>query len=122
MAYSALLAVSTDIWIAIVVPIVLYLLVVGPVLAVSLYAVWRRSPDANDRAVDDVARFVVRERARAELAATGSIDRFNARARFVRQHTPARPARVSDATRAAPCAAVALSQARVKRVLGAKAP
>jgi hypothetical protein len=36
MAYSALLAVSTDIWIAIVVPIVLCLLVVGPVLAVSL--------------------------------------------------------------------------------------
>jgi hypothetical protein len=91
MAYSALLAVSTDIWIAIVVPIVLYLLVVGPVLAVSLYAVWRRSPDANARAVDDVARFVeLRERARAELAATGSIDRFNARVRFVRQHTPAR--------------------------------
>ncbi len=84
MAYSALLAVSTDIWIAIVVPIVLYLLVVGPVLVVSLYAVWRRSPHANDRAVDDVARFELRERARAGLAATGSIDRFNARARFVR--------------------------------------
>jgi hypothetical protein len=54
------------------------------------------------------------------LAAAGSIDRFNARARIVRQHTPARPARVSDATRAAPCAEVVLSQARMKRVLGAK--
>ncbi len=90
MAYSALLAVTTDIWIAIVVPIVLYILVVGPVLAVSLYAVWRRSPDANDRAVDDVGRFELRECARAELAATGSIGRFNTPARFVRQHMPAR--------------------------------
>jgi nucleoside-diphosphate-sugar epimerase len=77
MRSSLLLAVATDTWVAIAVSIALYVLVVGPLLTVCLHAVWRRSPDANARAVDDVQRFVeLTDRARAELAATGSLDRF----------------------------------------------
>jgi nucleoside-diphosphate-sugar epimerase len=77
MTSSALLGVTTGTWAGIAVSLVLCLLVVGPVLAVCLYAVWRRSPDADERAVADVARFVeLRELARSELAATGSLDRF----------------------------------------------
>jgi nucleoside-diphosphate-sugar epimerase len=77
MASSVLLAVATGTWAVIAVSLVLCLLVVGPVLAACLYALWRRSPDADERAVADVARFVeLRERARSELGATGSFDRF----------------------------------------------
>jgi nucleoside-diphosphate-sugar epimerase len=77
MRSSLLLAVTSDTWIAVVVSIGLCLLTVGPPLVLCLYAVWRRRPDANARAVDDVQRFVeLTDNARAELAATGSLDRF----------------------------------------------
>jgi hypothetical protein len=59
------------------VSVALYLLVAGPVLAVCLYAIARDEPDAVERAVADVERFIdLRERAHTELAATGSFDRF----------------------------------------------
>jgi hypothetical protein len=77
MGSSSLLAVTAHMWFAIAVMVVLYLLVAGPILAVSLYAVWERSLDAVDHVGGDVARFIeLREQARSELATTGSIDRF----------------------------------------------
>src|SRR5512132_431565 len=66
MTNSALLGLATDTWVSLTVSFALCLLVAGPVLAVCVYAVWRRSPDADERAVEDVVRFVeLRERARA---------------------------------------------------------
>jgi hypothetical protein len=65
----------------------LYLLVVGPVLAVCFSAIRREAPDSLDRAVTDVQDFIdLRERARAELAATGSFDRFGAIKNEARTH------------------------------------
>src|SRR6266540_4860260 len=59
------------------VSLALYLLVAGPVLAVCFYAIARKPSDATERAVADVERFIeLRERARTELAASGSLDRF----------------------------------------------
>jgi hypothetical protein len=76
MASSGLMGLTTDAWVAIA-SVAFYLLVAVPVLAVCLYAAWRRSADAHDQSVADVARFVaLRERARSELAETGSFDRF----------------------------------------------
>jgi hypothetical protein len=63
--------------IAIVLSLALYLLVTGPVLLACFYAIRRREPDALERAATDIQRFIdLRERAHAELAATGSLDRF----------------------------------------------
>jgi hypothetical protein len=63
--------------VALAICLALYLLVAGPVLAAGLRAISREEPDALERAVTDVQRFVeLRDRARAELAATGSLDRF----------------------------------------------
>jgi nucleoside-diphosphate-sugar epimerase len=77
MRSSLLLAVASDTWVAVVVSIALCVLIIGPPLMLCLYAVWRTGPDAYARAVDDVGRFVeLTGRARAELAATGSLDRF----------------------------------------------
>jgi nucleoside-diphosphate-sugar epimerase len=74
---SLLIGVASDTWVAVAVSIALCVLIIGPPLLVCLYAVWVRSPDANARAVSDVERFVeLTGRARAELAATGSLDRF----------------------------------------------
>ena len=65
----------------------LYLLVVGPVLAACFYAIKREAPDSLDRAVADVQDFIdLRERAHAELAATGSLDRFIAIKNEARTH------------------------------------
>jgi hypothetical protein len=67
---------ASDTAIAFGVSLALYLLLAGPVLAVC-FAVRPKEPDAIERAVADVERFIeLRERARAELAATGSLDRF----------------------------------------------
>jgi nucleoside-diphosphate-sugar epimerase len=77
MTLSVPLGVATGTWAGIAVALVLCLLVAGPVLAVCVYALLRRSPDADELAVADVARFVeLRERARSELAATRSLERF----------------------------------------------
>jgi hypothetical protein len=63
--------------IAIALSLALYLLVTGPVLLAGFYAIRRRDPSGLERAATDVQRFIdLRERARAELAATGSLDRF----------------------------------------------
>ena len=65
----------------------LYLLVVGPVLAACLHAIKREEPDSLERAVADVQDFIeLRERAHAELAATGSLDRFIAIKNEARTH------------------------------------
>jgi nucleoside-diphosphate-sugar epimerase len=77
MRSSLLLAVASDTWVAVVVSTALCVLIIGPPLLLCLYAAWQRGPDANARAVDDVERFVeLTNRARAELKATGSFDRF----------------------------------------------
>src|SRR6266511_1556585 len=68
---------ASDTSIALAVSLALYLLVAGPVLAVCFYAIARKPSDATERAVADVERFIeLRERARKELAASGSLDRF----------------------------------------------
>jgi nucleoside-diphosphate-sugar epimerase len=68
---------ASDTAITFAVSLALFLLVAGPVLAVCFYAIGRKHPDALERAVADVERFIeLRERAHAELAATGSLDRF----------------------------------------------
>jgi hypothetical protein len=65
----------------------LYLLVVGPVLVACFYAIKREEPDSLERAVADVQDFIdLRERAHAELAATGSLDRFIAIKNEARTH------------------------------------
>ena len=65
----------------------LYLLVVGPALAACLHAIRREEPGALERAVADVQDFIdLRERAHAELAATGSFDRFVAIKNEARTH------------------------------------
>jgi hypothetical protein len=74
------MAVTTLTWVSIAASIAVYVLIAGPLLAACLYAVWRRSRDPDDHAVEDVQRFIeLSDRARAELAATGSLDRFMAR-------------------------------------------
>jgi hypothetical protein len=68
---------ASDTTIAIALTLALYLLVAGPVLLACFYAIRRREPNALERAATDVQRFIdLRERAHAELAATGSLDRF----------------------------------------------
>ena len=77
----------SDMQIALVVSVVLYVLVVGPVLAACLYATRRAKPDAIDRAATDVQHFIdLREHARAELAETGSLDDFIAIKAEARKH------------------------------------
>jgi hypothetical protein len=67
---------ASDTAIALGVSLALYLLLAGPVLAVC-FAVRPKEPGAIERAVADVERFIeLRERAHAELAASGSLDRF----------------------------------------------
>jgi hypothetical protein len=67
---------ASDTAIAFGVSLALYLLLAGPVVAVC-FVIRRKETDAIERAVADVERFIeLRERARAELAATGSLDRF----------------------------------------------
>jgi hypothetical protein len=66
---------ATPIWIA--VSVGLYLVVAGPFLAAAFYVVGRKDADADERAARDVQRFIdLRESARVELAATGSLDAF----------------------------------------------
>ena len=73
--------------IALTVVSALYLLVVVPVLAACFSAITREAPDSLDRAVADVQDFIdLRERAHAELAATGSFDRFAAIKNEARTH------------------------------------
>jgi hypothetical protein len=73
--------------IALAVVSALYLLVVGLVLVACLYAIKREEPDSLERAVADVQDFIdLRERAHAELAATGSLDRFIAIKNEARTH------------------------------------
>jgi 2-alkyl-3-oxoalkanoate reductase len=87
MMSSLPLAVARDTWVAVVFSIALGVLIIGPPLMLCLNAVWRRSPDANARAVDDVERFVeLTAEARAELATTGSLDRFMALKGEARKH------------------------------------
>jgi hypothetical protein len=86
MTLATLIA-TTGTWIAITVLLVVYLLFVGPFLAIGFYAVLRKDSGALDRAVADVGRFIeLRERAQAELAATGSLDRFVALKDEARKH------------------------------------
>jgi hypothetical protein len=67
---------ASDTTIAFGVSLALYLLLAGPVVAVC-FAVRGKETDAIERAVTDVERFIeLRKRAHAELAATGSLDRF----------------------------------------------
>jgi hypothetical protein len=57
--------------------VALYLLVAGPLLALCFYVISSGRPEAVERAIADVERFIeLRERGRAELADTGSLDRF----------------------------------------------
>jgi hypothetical protein len=73
--------------IALAVSVVLYVLVAGPVLAAFFYAIKREEPDAHERAAADVQRFIeLRERAHAELAATGSLEHFAAVKDEARKH------------------------------------
>jgi hypothetical protein len=70
------IATSTT-WIVIASSLALYLLVVAPVVACSVYAIRKKAPDALWRAVVDVERFVeLRDHARSELLRTGSLERF----------------------------------------------
>jgi ABC-type transport system involved in cytochrome bd biosynthesis fused ATPase/permease subunit len=78
---------ASDTSIAISVLAALYLIVVGPVLAACFYAIRRKDGGAVERAATDVQRFIdLRERARAELAATGSLDRFIEQKHEARKH------------------------------------
>jgi hypothetical protein len=73
--------------IALAVSLVLYVLVVGPVLAACFYAVRRKEAGAVERAAADVQHFIeLRERAHAELVATGSLDRFAVVKNEARKH------------------------------------
>jgi hypothetical protein len=65
----------------------LFVLLVAPVLAAGFYAIKRTDAGANVRAATDVQRFIdLRDRARAELAATGSLDDFVAAKAEARTH------------------------------------
>ncbi len=80
------IAASTT-WIVVASSLALYLLVAAPVVAGCLYAIRRKGPDALPRAVRDVERFIeLRERARSELARTGSLERFAERKDEARKH------------------------------------
>jgi hypothetical protein len=73
--------------IAVAVSVALYVLLVAPVLVAGFYAIVRRDTGANERAATDVQRFIyLRKRARAELAATGSLDDFIAAKTEARRH------------------------------------
>jgi len=77
----------TAVGVGVAVSVALSALVVGPVLAVCLYVIGWRDPAAIERAVLDVQRFNdLRDRARAELAATGSLDDFVAAKEEARAH------------------------------------
>jgi nucleoside-diphosphate-sugar epimerase len=120
MTCSALLGFATDTWVAIAVAIALYLLVAGPILTVCLYAVWSWGPAANDRGVEDVAHFVeLRERARSELAATGSLDRFIELKDEARSHLWPTASERANRRRGARQAALAAPRARAASQLEA---
>jgi hypothetical protein len=78
---------ASDTAIGLAVSVALYLLLVAPVLVAGFYAIRRREPGGIERAATDVQRFIdLRERARAKLAATGSLDDFMAAKGEARKH------------------------------------
>lgn len=72
-----LVAVGAGTWITIFVLVALYVFLVAPILVACFLVMSPRKAGGPDGAVADVERFVeLRERARAELAASGSLDKF----------------------------------------------